>query len=66
MSTGELNSAANRLEFSFVGATNLHDASAPHMEHLSTILTDRDHFTEQWTKTEGGKTTLIDLHFVRR
>jgi hypothetical protein len=27
---------------------------------------DHDHFTEQWTKSENGKDTVFDLHFVRR
>jgi hypothetical protein len=66
MSTAELSGAPSRLEFSFLGATNLHDESAPHMMHLVTTLADHNHFDEKWTKSEGGKTVVFDLRFVRR
>jgi hypothetical protein len=54
------------LEFLFVGATNLPGPDAPHMRRVLITFSDHDHFTEQWTKSENGKDTVFDLHFVRR
>jgi hypothetical protein len=54
------------LEFVLVGASNLPGADSAHMRRVLITLSDHDHFTEQWTKTENGKDTVFDLHFVRR
>ena len=59
-------SAQEPLEFLFVGATNLPNPDAPHMRRVLITFSDHDHFTEQWTKSENGKDTVFDLHFVRR
>ena len=59
-------SAHEPLEFLFVGATNLPKPDAPHMRRVLISFSDHDHFTEQWTKSENGKDTVFDLHFVRR
>lgn len=66
LETAPLKGTPDRLEFSFVGATNLHSRAAPHMRRVVMDFTDRDHFAEQWTKTEAGKDTVFDLKFVRR
>ena len=58
--------AADRLEFLFTGATNLPGLDAPHMRRVLISFSDPDHFTEQWTKSENGKDTVFELHFVRR
>jgi hypothetical protein len=39
---------------------------APHMRSLTMTISDRDHYSEKWTKTENGKQTEFDLNFVRR
>jgi hypothetical protein len=36
------------------------------MRQVVTTFTDRDHFSEKWTKTENGADTVFDLHFTRR
>jgi len=54
------------LEFVFVGASNLSGPNAAHMRRVLIFFTDRDHFRERWTRSENGKDTVFDLHFVRR
>lgn len=54
------------LEFVLVGASNLSGPNAAHMRRVLISFTDRDHFREQWTKSENGRDTVFDLHFVRR
>jgi hypothetical protein len=66
LETAPINGAPDSLTFIFRDATNLHSAAAPHMRRLFMKITDRDHFTEKWTKTENGKDTVFDLNFVRR
>jgi hypothetical protein len=66
LETARLNGAQDSLVFAFSGATNLHGTAAPHMRRVLMTFTDRDHFSEKWTKTEGGKDTVFDLAFVRR
>lgn len=61
-----LKATPDRLEFAFVSATNLPGPGAPHMRRVLITFSDHDHFTEQWTKSENGKDTVFDLHFVRR
>ena len=66
LETERLNGVHDRLVFAFVGATNLHSPAAPHMRRVLMTFTDRDHFSEEWTKTEDGKDTVFALNFVRR
>jgi hypothetical protein len=66
LETGPLSGAQEQLTFVFTGATNLHNSSAPHMRLVVMTLTDRDHFSEKWTKAEKGKDTVFDLNWVRR
>jgi hypothetical protein len=66
LATAPLRGLQHRFEFAFLEATNLPDAAAPHMKRVLMTLTDRDHFSQAWTKTEGGRETVFDLHFSRR
>jgi hypothetical protein len=66
LETARLNGSRDSLLFAFIGATNLHGTTAPHIRRLLMTFIDRDHFSEKWTKTEGGKDTVFDLAFVRR
>ena len=66
LETAALNGARDSLVFVFRDAIDLHDSAAPHMRRVVTTFADRDHFSEQWTKTENGKDTVFDLNFVRR
>jgi hypothetical protein len=36
------------------------------MRRVVVTFIDGDHFSEEWTKTEGGKDTVFELKFVRR
>jgi hypothetical protein len=63
---GQPDSKPDSLVFAFVGATNLHAATAPHMRKVFLTFVDQEHFSEKWTKTENGKDTVFDLNFVRR
>lgn len=64
--TPRLGSSPDHVEFGFVGATNLHSKAAPHMQRVLMTISDRDHYSEKWTKTENGKETEFDLKFMRR
>jgi hypothetical protein len=65
LETAPLNSVPDSLVFVFRDATNLHGPAAPHMRRVLMTFTDRDHFAEEWTKTEKGKDTVFGLNFVR-
>jgi hypothetical protein len=65
LATGPLTGSPKQIEFTFAGASNLHDPAAPHMRQLAIEFSDADHFTETWTKTEAGKDTTFELHFHR-
>jgi hypothetical protein len=58
--------AHDRLEFVYVGSSNLPGPDSPHMRRVLMTFSDHDHFTEQWTRAENGKDTVFELHFVRR
>jgi hypothetical protein len=66
LQTPRLGAAPHQLDFRFASATNLHTRAAPHMQRVSMIISDRDHYSEKWTKTENGKETEFDLRFTRR
>jgi len=65
LATGPLAGSPKQIAFTFVGASNLHSPSAPHMRQLVIEFTDADHFAEKWTKTEAGKDTIFEMHFHR-
>ena len=66
LETDPLKSGQNLLDFSFVGATNLHSSAAPHMRRVVLTFVDRDYFSEKWTKSENGGDTVFELNFTRR
>ena len=66
LETPDLSSARGELDFGFRDAINLPDAAAAHMRRVLISIADHDHFTEKWTKTEKGKDTVFEMHFVRR
>ncbi|MGA2778472.1 MAG: hypothetical protein ABSF94_13030 [Steroidobacteraceae bacterium] len=66
LETADLEGKPGVLRFAFVGATNLHHLSAPHMRELVFNFIDEAHFSERWTKIENGKDTIFDLNFSRR
>jgi hypothetical protein len=66
LQASRLGSESDPLEFHFVSATNLHTLSAPHMRRVTMMISDRDHYSERWIKTENRKDTVFNLNFVRR
>jgi len=66
LQTPRLGSSADHLEFGLVSATNLHSKAAAHMRRVIMTISDHDHYSEKWTKTENGQETEFDLEFVRR
>lgn len=55
-----------KLDFSFVGATNLASPTAGHMHNLTVTFEDKDHFTQMWTWREGLKERTTTFHFTRK
>jgi hypothetical protein len=66
LQTRRLGSGRDPWVFRFVSATNLHSQAAPHMRRMTITVSDRDHYSEQWVKTDHGKETVFNLIFVRR
>jgi hypothetical protein len=66
LQTPRLKYTPEHLQFEFAGATNLHSKRAAHMQRVNMTISDRDHYSEKWTKTENGKETVFDLNFARR
>jgi hypothetical protein len=66
LQTLRLGAAPHQLDFRFASATNLNNRTAAHMKRVSMIISDHDHYSEKWTKTENGKETEFDLRFARR
>lgn len=65
MRTAPISASPQKLDFSFVDATNLPDASAGHMRHLAVTFEDNDHFTQHWTWQEKGVDKTEAFHFTR-
>jgi hypothetical protein len=53
-------------DFSFTGATNLANASDPHMQHMVLRVADNDHFSETWTMQANGKEQNETFQFTRK
>ena len=66
MRTAAIAAAPAKLDFSFVGGTNLAGPSAGHMHHLVVSFDDNDHFTQIWTWQEKGKDKAETFRFARR
>jgi hypothetical protein len=66
MRTPPFTGATKQFSFSLVRVTNLAGAGAGHMEHLILTLLDRDHFTQEWTWMENGKSKTETFRFTRK
>jgi hypothetical protein len=66
MQTAPISSSPQKLEFSFVGATNLAGPTAGHMHHLAVKFENNDHFTQNWTWRDNGKDKIETFHLVRK
>lgn len=65
LQTPRLVAVPDKLDFLFASATNLHSKAAAHMRRVIMTISDRDHYSEIWTKTENGQETRFELNFVR-
>lgn len=66
MRTAPITGETKQFSFAFVRATNLADANAGHMDHLTVTVQDRDHFTQEWTWKQNGKSKTEVFHFTRK
>lgn len=66
MQTAPMSSSPQKLDFSFVSATNLAGPTAGHMHRLVVTLEDNDHLTQSWTWRENGKDKVETFHFSRK
>ena len=58
--------SVDRLEFHYLGATNLAGAGASHMHGLVVTFKDADHITQAWTHRAGGKDQTGVFEFARK
>jgi hypothetical protein len=56
---------ARELDFSFVGATNLHHMEIGHVQRLRLRFLDEDHFTATWTWHHNGAEQDMVFQFQR-
>ena len=66
LQTGSISGNPQRLDFSFVSATNLASSGESHIHHLLVTFDDKDHFTQNWTWRENGKDQTGAFHFSRK
>ena len=60
------NEGDNALKFAFFDATNMPDKSAMHMHYVTFTFRDNDHFTQEWTMYQNGKSTMkVAMEFER-
>ena len=66
MQTAPVSTNPEKLDFAFVGATNLASPTAGHMHRLVVAFQDNDHFSQDWTWKETGKEQVESFHFTRK
>ena len=66
MRSAPLSSGPPKLDFSFIGATNLAGPTAGHIHHLVVTFDANDQFTQNWTWREDGKDKITTYRFMRK
>ncbi len=66
MRSAPISGIVQKLDFSFVGATNLSGPAAPHIHHLVVTFEANDHFTQNWTWRENGRDKTETFRFIRK
>jgi hypothetical protein len=66
MRTATIKESAGPLAFKVVQVTGLKSPDAGHMIGLSLSLSDHDHFTQEWTYLNKGKSTTDLFKFTRK
>lgn len=59
-------SDSKKLDYQFVDATNVRDASEPVMRRLVVTFQDPDHFQQAWTARANGKDQTSDFVYTRK
>jgi len=54
------------ISFDFLDATNLPSPQSGHMHHALYIFTDADHYSQEWTWMQDGKTTTYRSEMQRK
>ena len=54
------------ISFDFLDATNLPSPQSGHMHHALYIFTDADHYSQEWTWMQDGKTTAYRSEMQRK
>jgi hypothetical protein len=54
------------VSFDFLDATNLPNPQAGHMHHAIYVFSDPDHYSEEWTWLEAGKSTTFHFNMHRK
>ena len=54
-----------KLVFSYIDATNVKSDRAPRMHDLTLILSDKDHFSQEWTLKADRASTVASYAFER-
>jgi hypothetical protein len=54
------------ISFDFLDATNLPNLQAGHMHHATYIFSDPDHYSQEWTWMQDGKTTTYRSEMQRK
>jgi len=66
MKAAKASADGRMLDFVFMDATNLAKPADGHMSHLKIVFLDSDHFVEEWTWTENGKSDPKKIQFSRK
>ena len=64
--TAPVSAGPEKLDVSFVGASNLASPAVGHMHGLVVAFQDNDHFSQSWTWREKGKDQTETFHFTRK
>jgi hypothetical protein len=54
------------ISFDFLDATNLPSPQAGHMHHATYIFSDADHYSQEWTWMQDGKSTAYRSEMQRK
>ena len=54
------------ISFDFLDATNLPSPQAGHMHHAPYIFSDADHYSQEWTWKQDGKSTTFRSEMQRK
>jgi hypothetical protein len=58
---------ANKIEFKFIGSTNLKSEDEQHMHQATLTIDGKDHFKTEWVSCKDGKTChQVGFDLVRK